>query len=309
MGKKRKHQVVMSKRERIQIALWMIAEWSTEEDRPFAWLKATAAKFDSFFGSENHTNVRQKIRNIWKNRIKYVADETGMYVTTTNTEIGIGKRSVFRKALSGRGMKRTPCTVWIHHELDDEMRRLELLGCETSYMLIANIAKRILVESTHPIFNSDFVEKRKKHEKEAEMEDENERENEEENEEIEEKEEKEDEEKAKEVKEKKYINKINYKWARRYCISSNLVLRTKTGKPKVSEEKEAQIDREVAYHLGVLKRSHDNGQWKGENMVNMDETHFIFAMEKQKTLAVRGMKKNSVQLQTKPTVAKSVRLC
>jgi len=56
----------------------------------------------------------------------------------------------------------------------------------------------------------------------------------------------------------------------------------------VSAEKQLQIERSVAFHLGELKRGFESGILIEDKIENADETHFVFNMDNGKTLGLRG---------------------
>lgn len=68
----------------------------------------------------------------------------------------------------------------------------------------------------------------------------------------------------------------------------DIVQRKQTGKLMVSPEKELSIERQVAYHLGCVKREFDSGELDKNLVENMDETHFLINMDNGRTLAMKG---------------------
>ncbi|EPZ33938.1 hypothetical protein O9G_003457 [Rozella allomycis CSF55] len=71
------------------------------------------------------------------------------------------------------------------------------------------------------------------------------------------------------------IDKFNHGWIQRFCDKHRIVLRTRTGKGQIGQEKRDEIDRSVAYHLGQLNENYID---------NMDDTHFIIEFDNGKTL-------------------------
>ena len=55
-----------------------------------------------------------------------------------------------------------------------------------------------------------------------------------------------------------------------------------------SPEKETQIEMHIAYHLGVLYRGFQNGNFDENLIENLDETHFTVNMDNGKALGFRG---------------------
>ena len=56
----------------------------------------------------------------------------------------------------------------------------------------------------------------------------------------------------------------------------------------MSPEKTEFIEKEVAYHMGILARGFASGEFKEDCMANMDETRFIINMDNCRTLGFRG---------------------
>ncbi|RKP16615.1 hypothetical protein ROZALSC1DRAFT_31481, partial [Rozella allomycis CSF55] len=75
------------------------------------------------------------------------------------------------------------------------------------------------------------------------------------------------------------IDKFNHGWIQRFCDKHRIVLRTRTGKGQIGQEKRDEIDRSVAYHLGQLNENYID---------NMDDTHFIIEFDNGKTLGFVG---------------------
>ena len=64
----------------------------------------------------------------------------------------------------------------------------------------------------------------------------------------------------------------------------SIVLLEQRGHLTCSPEKEAQIKMSAAYHLGVLHRGFQSGQFDENLLENVDETHFSINMGNSKTL-------------------------
>ncbi|RLN06831.1 hypothetical protein BBJ28_00026101 [Nothophytophthora sp. Chile5] len=85
--------------------------------------------------------------------------------------------------------------------------------------------------------------------------------------------------------------KITARWIQVFMEKHQIVLRAHTGKRQVSDEKQAQIEQEVACHLGELKRGFEAGTLDENTMENIDETHFVIDFDNGKTLGFSGEKK------------------
>lgn len=64
--------------------------------------------------------------------------------------------------------------------------------------------------------------------------------------------------------------------------------RALTGKRLTSPEKELFIEKEFAYHLGIVARSFRKGEIDEDNIENADETHFVINMDNGRTLGFVG---------------------
>ncbi|RLN44471.1 hypothetical protein BBJ28_00018722, partial [Nothophytophthora sp. Chile5] len=85
--------------------------------------------------------------------------------------------------------------------------------------------------------------------------------------------------------------KITARWIQVFMEKHQIVLRAHTGKRQVSDEKQAQIEQEVACHLGELKWGFESGTLDENTMENIDETHFVIDFDNGKTLGFSGEKK------------------
>lgn len=69
---------------------------------------------------------------------------------------------------------------------------------------------------------------------------------------------------------------------------SNIVGRAQSGKLMLSPAKQEVIDKQVAYHLGVLSRLFTSGELSEDDVENADETHFVINMDNGCTLGFKG---------------------
>jgi hypothetical protein len=82
--------------------------------------------------------------------------------------------------------------------------------------------------------------------------------------------------------------KINTQWVQSFIEHNNIVLFRQTGIMICSKEKELQIERLTAFHLGELKRGFESGLYYEDYMKNVDETHFVINFHNGRTLGFRG---------------------
>lgn len=81
---------------------------------------------------------------------------------------------------------------------------------------------------------------------------------------------------------------ITDRWIRRFMEKNDIVGRAQTGKLMVSAERQEHIEKEIAYHLGVVAREFQSGLLDESMVENVDETHFVINMDNGKTLGFRG---------------------
>ena len=78
--------------------------------------------------------------------------------------------------------------------------------------------------------------------------------------------------------------KLNHSWDQQFMHVHNIVLLSEIGRLTCSLEKEIQIERNIVYHLVVLKRGFDSSFFDENLMENIDETHFVVNMDNGRTL-------------------------
>lgn len=78
------------------------------------------------------------------------------------------------------------------------------------------------------------------------------------------------------------------RWVQTFQDRFNIVQRRQVGKKMVSPQKQAFIEKEVAYYLGKLERGFESGLCLNAHMENIDETHFVIYMDDGHTLDYKG---------------------
>lgn len=86
------------------------------------------------------------------------------------------------------------------------------------------------------------------------------------------------------------LEKISPRWIQTFMEAHRIVFRTQSGKKQVSPEKQEAIEREVAAHLGKMKRGFESGRLNEDTIENIDETHFVIDFDNGKTLGFAGEK-------------------
>jgi DDE superfamily endonuclease len=84
------------------------------------------------------------------------------------------------------------------------------------------------------------------------------------------------------------IDRIDYRWIQHFMEKNNIVGRTQTGKLMACTERMEHIEKEIAYHLGVVACEFQSGALDENLVENADETHFVIKMDNGKTLGFRG---------------------
>lgn len=82
---------------------------------------------------------------------------------------------------------------------------------------------------------------------------------------------------------------INSKSVERFMFAKGIVCRVQTGKLSPSTSKTELIEREVAFHLGVLMRGFTDESLDENCVFNADETHFRLNLDDGHTLVMKGV--------------------
>lgn len=278
-NRKRRLQQVSDLHWRSKVTQWMVETF--ERDGIKNLCVKTIKEFPSQFRGSNNANIT-KARNWWNKREELLnksSSENPNGVAHRQRNI---RRYVIRKAMSGRGAKRSEWVNWLYGELlsvsiflkftvfipnfitnfyfiflvvlpkTQEFERLLKLGLKFSNAVLGNVAIDLVSKSEDPKFNKNYVDPKDG---------------------------------------KKIIEKIDYTWIRSFMEAHNIVIRSQCGKQLVSPTKTEFIERSVAYHLGELQRGFDSGELNEDEIENIDETHFLVDMHTGKTLGFCGDEK------------------
>eukprot|EP00474_Spongospora_subterranea_P006157 CRZ06615.1 hypothetical protein [Spongospora subterranea] len=90
------------------------------------------------------------------------------------------------------------------------------------------------------------------------------------------------------------MDKITPRWIQTFMDKKNIVGRAQTGKLMISPEFQAHLEKEIAYHLGVVGCEFHAGAIDEEMVENWDETHFVINMDNGKTLGFKGNKRRQI---------------
>ncbi|KAL0251054.1 hypothetical protein GEMRC1_000268 [Eukaryota sp. GEM-RC1] len=249
--RQRRCQNVVTLADRKKVLDWM-ETFVQEHDTETGLFASTARKFSQYFGATSYKANVEKASNWWKTRDTFCLKYSELTKSVSSLQNGV-KRTIRRKSFNGRGRQRSDWVVWLYDILIDEFRRLTRAGLNVSNSLLLEMAQHLLYHSDHPIFIATYVCPRDK-------------------------------------KQQPIVEKITTSWIQAFTVYFNLVIRKQTGKLSISPSKTAEIEREVAFHLGKLKRLFDSGDLNEYLVENFDETHFILNVDSGYTLAQRGQK-------------------
>lgn len=163
-------------------------------------------------------------------------------------------RRVNTKAGPGRGPKRAEWVEFLYFELLEEFERLKASRVQFDTRLLLTLVKNILQNSSEA-FNATYVDPKDG---------------------------------------KNIMEKLTMKWIYSFMERFNIVIRAVSGKGAVSPAKQEFIEKEVAFHLGVLKRGFDDNSIDENLVENIDETHFLINMSNGRTLGFSGDKDTRV---------------
>lgn len=205
-------------------------------------------QFPALFPGTSVANIT-KARRWWKDR------EETLVLKVTGKRKGNFSFSTVRKdkrmrlkAIGGRGRKRAMWVTDLYNDLRNEFERVRSLGVKFNTSLPVQHAKQLISEAT-----IGYPYHR-----------------------------------GNLVNGKPIVQSITMRWIQHFMSANNIVIRAQSGKLSVSPARQLQIDRSIAYHLGVLKRGFDSGEFNEDTIENADETHFVFNLDNGKTLAFIG---------------------
>ena len=154
----------------------------------------------------------------------------------------------YKKALPGRGRKRARWNVELGDAVLCEFDRLRKAGLRFNTNILQTIARQLIAEAPA---DSGFHRTVKS--------------------------------------DGEYITKrITPRWAQHFMENHNIVVKRVGGKLRPSDDKLARIEKEVAFHLGQMKRGFESRLYDEDCIENADETHFVCNMHNGKTLGFKG---------------------
>ena len=165
-----------------------------------------------------------------------------------------GSPSVLRKEIlveagKGRGRKRSVWATEVHMILVVEFERLSKTGLKFNANILKTLARRILLDD-HNAFGLSLTLCR------------NDR--------------------------MDLSCEITKRWVQSFMERFNIVARRQCGKLMISPVKQEQMEREVAFHLGVVSRAFSNEELDEDKVEDVDETNFVINMDNGRNLSFVG---------------------
>ena len=80
--------------------------------------------------------------------------------------------------------------------------------------------------------------------------------------------------------------RVDTRWIQAFADRFQILQRTQCGKPRLSPEKTILLEKQIASHLGRLKKGFQSGHLREDYISNADETHFFINMYNRKTFNV-----------------------
>ena len=158
------------------------------------------------------------------------------------------RKRLLCKASKGRGQKRSDWVSWLYPLLLESFETYKKAGVKFSSKLLIELALSILL-SLDSIYTNQ----------------------------------------SRDPKDNKLLHeKLTYTWMHQFMDAHNIVLLSQTGRLTCSTEKETEIERQTAYHLGVMQRGFHTGLFHKDLMENIDEAHFVVNMDNGRTLGFRN---------------------
>lgn len=245
----RRAQNVLSKAQKHTIALWMIAQ---EDEGKTKIPSKAVSNFPQFFRGAPNANIARAVR-YWKERRRTV--ENYKTAGKRNIDLYMCRARPLRlkirisKTAHGRGRKRSIWVAELYTELCSEFDRMRKCSVKLNANLLLTIARSLVMQSNSDNYGPTHTDPRSG---------------------------------------KLILDHLDKKWVERFMHANRIVSRVQTGKLSPCSQKIEMVEREVAYHLGCLKRDLESGRLDENFMFNADETHFVVDLNDGRTLAMKG---------------------
>jgi hypothetical protein len=185
----------------------------------------------------------------WQQREEFTNNIADRSITFSANQNRLDKtKPILTKARPGRGTKRSEWVLWLYPNLLIAFEHFKRTAVKFSAKLLCELALSVLLGP-----DSIFTEQ------------------------------------SRDPKDNRLLTeKIYYNWIQQFMDVHNIVLLSQRGRLICSVEKELQIEMGTAYHLGVLQRGFQSGEFDENVMEKLDETHFVVNLDNGHTLGVRG---------------------
>lgn len=137
----------------------------------------------------------------------------------TPRNTSVGLKQVCLKAGTRRGRKRANWVKALHEKVREEFHRFRSVGVKLNMNTLRLLALSILYNSSKALNGKGLIDSRSG---------------------------------------KPQRNRIEARWIQTFCDRFLIVCRNQSGKLKLRAEKTIELEKEVALHLGILKRSFEN---------------------------------------------------
>lgn len=243
-------QVVLPIATRARIVAWMKRTADEEGESKIA--SKTVREFPQYFRGTPNANITRAVR-LWKQRGDYTSvngdvEFRGSTTAVTRNTMD-GFKRVYLKARKGRGRKRQAWVEALHIDLRSEFDRLRKLGVKFNLNTLRSLALHVLSTSETMAYSRNMLDP---------------------------------------LTDKPLFEKVSMRFVQSFADRYRIVSRAQKGKHRLSPEKEVQIEREVAYHLGTLRRLLSSGEVDENDLSNADETHFVVNLDNGRTLGFVG---------------------
>lgn len=207
-------------------------------------------KFPLLFPTSANADLRRAAR-LWKDRKKHenVYEDNDHHSGSTSCisrNTAIGMKHMRLKARSGGRRKRFPWIDGIHTELGDDFDRLRCVGVKFNLTMLHLLALSIFDQTDNGIYGKGFIARSGKPQRDL----------------------------------------MESRWVQTLCARFRIVSRSQTGKNKMRPGKNIELEKDVARHLGRLKKYFESGELEEQCISNADETHFVFNMDDGRTLGL-----------------------
>lgn len=270
LKKKRKKQDVPSLLVRRKVLKWMIEENRKRSSSDGLYADTMRQFPDIFHPDKAYYNANiKKITSWWLSGEKNFPDlylppdsQRGArllrLLSLSRVNAGFRHR-LFTKSLTGRGRKMAKWKKWLYPILKLEYDRLMSIGFGMNVRHIKRLAIEIVTNAPErsEFHKGSFVKQTY----------------------------------SKKSKMVPVLSLCNKAMAQHFMEHFNLVSRKTNGKPMVSPEKQLELDQQVAFFLGQLKKSFDENLINEDHIYNLDETHFVLNMTSGKIVVQKGSKR------------------